>query len=122
MPSSLSKRLGQLLSISQNGSDVLGKTSHGNFRVRIFSNAVVQVSISRDDSFEDFSYAVIAKPQQHEYHFHESPDAVEIKTGSLDIRISRNPVAFTFKDAHGIVLNEDEPGLGTSWIGDQVTT
>ena len=36
--------------------------------------------------------------------------------------IAKSPVRFKFTDLQGNIINEDDAGLGTAWIGDQSTT
>ena len=64
MPSSLSNRLGALQSFKKNENGITGKTSEGFFRVKVLSHAIFQITVSKSETFEDFSYSVIA-PQVH---------------------------------------------------------
>lgn len=122
MASGLGKRLGKLQSFQQTESGITGKTDCGNFRIRFHGDAVAQVTIIAEEVFEDFSYSVQVKPAAHEVTIRDEQDAVIIQTQALCLTISKYPVTFQFSNSKGIVLNEDDPGLGTSWIGEQVTT
>ncbi|NOT73319.1 MAG: glycoside hydrolase family 31 protein [Cyclobacteriaceae bacterium] len=121
MHSSLSRRLGVLKSFNKKENYFLGKTDTGNFKVTAWSESIFQITISSDDAFEDFSYAVSAKPKAVALSTDDSTDRIQIKSSELELTITKNPVAFTFKDKEGRVLNQDDPGLGTSWIGEQCT-
>jgi alpha-glucosidase len=122
MVSSLSKRLGTLRSYQNIEGGLTGITDNGKFRIRFYSPFIVQITISREDTFDDFSYAVEAIPGPADFSISEEPESITLKTSSLAVSILRSPVSFVFKDGNGTVLNEDDPALGTSWIGEQLTT
>jgi len=122
MQSFLSRRLGEIQSFQKTNNQITAKTSHGNFRVTAFTESVFQISISSTDSFDDFSYAVSAKPESPTISYEDLADKLVIKSMKLELSISKKPTAFTFKNSRGEILSEDDKGLGTSWIGDQVTT
>lgn len=121
MHSGLSKRLGKLQAFQNTGNELTGKTNEGNFRIKIFSESVFQVTISATETFEDFSYAVAATPVPTIFSVNDHLDSLVIKSPQLELAILKNPVSFIFKNSSGVILNKDEEGLGTSWIGDQVT-
>lgn len=74
------------------------------------------------DRFDDYPYAVIANAQPLNFQYQDSPSLVELRTNCLTVQITKNPVSVAFQDASGNILNEEIPGLGTSWIGEQVTS
>ncbi len=122
MQSVLSKRLGSIHAIQKTETGVIGKTQEGHFRIKAFSDSIFQITISSSESFEDFSYAVCAVPLPTVLALEELPDSIHIKSANIDLTVLKNPASFTFKNSRGNVLNRDDHGLGTSWIGDQVTT
>ncbi len=122
MHSSTSRRLGSLVSFDKTEDGLTGRSSEFNFRLRAFSTQVFQISISPLAHFEDFSYAVEAQPVPVDVAFEESPTHLTLSTGDVVVRIERKALRFSFSNNAGQILNEDEPGLGTSWIGEQVTT
>src|SRR6478736_5296562 len=115
-----SRSLGKLLSLTKSGNEVTGATDHGHFKVTCYSPSVIRLSISSDQQFENFSYSVVAQPNSSSINLAETE--LDISTSEVKLVISRNPVRFKFTDLSGNVINQDEEGLGTSWIGDQVTT
>jgi len=117
-----SKSLGNFKSFTQTDNGIVGTTDHGNFRITIYSPSIVRVNISVDHLFEDFSYAVVGQPIAFKLDLKEQEKELVITTSEVKLTISKMPVRFTFSDLHGNVINEDDPGLGTSWIGDQTTT
>ncbi len=117
-----SKSLGKLKSFTQSGSAIVGETEAGNFRITVYSDSILRLSISRDNSFEDFSYSVVGKPSPPSFDLQEDSAQLTLSTSRVRLVIKRSPVRFIFTDLNGNVINEDDAGLGTAWIGDQVTT
>ncbi len=121
MQSLLSQRLGEIQSLQNSNNEIKAKTSQGFFRIRAFTDSVFQITISESESFDDFSYAVSAKPLYPALSYQDLEDRIVIKSTKIELSIDKNPTAFTFKNSKGEILNEDDKGLGTSWIGNQVT-
>lgn len=94
----------------------------GSVRVLLFSPSIVKISFTRDNEFDDFSYAVCNQPQQVDFKVTEEDKSIRVDTSRLSVVITKNPVRITFLDADGNVVNEDDTGLGTAWIGEQITT
>ncbi len=107
---------------TRNNGVVTGTTSHGSFRITLFSSTIFKISISKDDTFEDFSYAVVGMPMAAETNVQEEHNNIIIQTADIRLVVTKNPVRFSFQTHSHEVINEDDFGLGTSWIGEQVTT
>jgi ethanolamine ammonia-lyase large subunit len=45
-----------------------------------------------------------------------------LATDAAPVRVAKQPFAITFTTPDGAVINQDEPGLTTSWIGEEVAT
>ena len=99
-----------------------GITTNGKFRISLYGDSLCRIQLSQRDNFEKFSYAVVAQPLKIKLNVSDEPDKFIILTSHFRLHISKNPVRFKFVDNHEHVINEDEPSLGTSWIGEQVTT
>ena len=121
MQTALSRRLGSLQSFQKTENGLIGKTDEGHIRVRTFSDSIVQVTISSSEILEDFSYAITARPISVRVSFDELADRLVMKSARLELTLLKKNVSLIFKNLEGAVLSEDEPGLGTSWIGEQVT-
>lgn len=122
LTSSRSKSLGTLNEWAKVTHGIQGKTDFGNFRVLIYTDNMIRVSITREEDFEDFSYAVVATPHPVNFILTEHPHSIEIQTAALVVNISKGPVRFSFQTLHHQVINEDDASFGTSWSGEQVTT
>jgi len=118
---STSKSLGKFLSYQNIPSGIKGESTYGKFRVIVYSESIIRISITSDEQFEDFSYSVIANPNEDKFELTETESHLEIRTAVCQLIISREPVRFSFQDLQGRVINEDD-NFGTSWIGEQVTT
>ena len=117
-----SKSLGHLKSFTKSDIGITGVTDHGHFRIIIYSPSVICVGISADEQFEDFSYSVVASPKDTTFDLKEDLKEIVISTSETKLVCTKNPVRFKFTDLHGNIINEDDAGLGTAWIGDQSTT
>jgi alpha-glucosidase len=120
--STTSKSLGNLRSYSRHTHGIAGITTHGNFNVSVYNDAIVRITASLENTVEDFSYSVIVKPAGIDFEFKDQESELIITTKSCSLTISKLPVRFKFQDLNGgRVINEDD-SFGTSWIGEQVTT
>ena len=117
-----SKSLGNLKSFTKSETGLIGITDNGHFKITVYSPAVIRISISPDNQFEDFSYSVVGKPEVSSIHLRDEPNEVVVSTSETKLVITKNPVRFKFTDLQGNIINEDDAGLGTAWIGDQSTT
>lgn len=116
-----SKSLGNLLSHSKHSYGITGITSHGNFNISIYSDSIIRITATLENTFEDFSYSVVAKPTGVNFEMIDQESQITLTTKACTLTVSKNPVRFTFQDLNGQVINEDDT-FGTSWIGEQVTT
>ena len=119
---SLSQSLGILTKWSLDRFGINGETENGKFRVLVYNDHIVRITITKEDRFEDFSYAVIASPTSHNHTAAEHSDHIEIRTNAVILTVTKNPVRFSLKTVHHQLINEDDPAFGTSWNGEQVTT
>jgi len=117
---STSQRLGKILSVKTAEDHLTADTTLGKFKVTVYSPQVIRVAITRDETFEDFSYSVVALPDKNKIDVSDSEYHLIIKTPALQLLIEKNPTRFSFQTLEGKVINEDD-ALGTSWIGEQVS-
>ncbi len=113
-------RPGKIESFSQNNHGISGRTGNDIlFEITVYSSSIIRVRFTRDE-FDDHSYAVVAQPAG-EFTLSDDKKAIVLQTDLLACSISRETCEVTFSDLKGNVLNQDEEGLGISWIGEQVT-
>jgi alpha-glucosidase len=118
----LSNSLGDLSSFQKTSTGLTGETSNGKFRVALYNKGIARITATRQDFFEDFSYAVVAESQTPEFEIHDSDGFIVMRTESFLLKISRSPVRFSFFTHEGTPINEDDPSFGVSWNGEQVTS
>jgi alpha-glucosidase len=117
---SVSQRLGNLKSISKQGATLCSDTTHGQLKVKLFSPNIFQVSVKQDEDFENFSYSVIATPDDLKIDWQDSSEQISVETSACRLIIQKHPILISFQTLDGKIINEDD-ALGISWIGDQVT-
>jgi Alpha-glucosidases, family 31 of glycosyl hydrolases len=114
--------VGAVKKISSSANQLDLQTTHAWVRVTMFSPSVIRVRIHNQPFQDDFSYAVVASPEKGKMHITQNNGEIRLQTDSLKVRITRSPFSISFYTPDDRLINEDEPGLGSSWIGTQVTT
>jgi alpha-glucosidase len=97
-------------------------TTHAFVRIQVYSPSIVRVRMDSKPLGDDFSYAVIANPLTGQLPVTQTADEIRFQTDSLQVRITKKPFSISFYTPDGQLINGDEPGLGTSWTGTEVTT
>jgi alpha-glucosidase len=64
----------------------------------------------------------VAKPAVARTTVTQDDAALVLTTDALTARVTKRPFSITFTTPDGKIVNQDEPGLTTSWIGDEVAT
>ncbi len=114
-------RPGKLTSFSRSEYGFSGTTENGiSLRVTVYSDQVIRVHMTRDE-LDTHSYAVTASPGNQSFDLNETSGEITLRTNSQQLILDRETCEITFTDRNGMVLNQDEKGLGVSWIGEQVT-
>jgi alpha-glucosidase len=113
--------VGDVRSVEASGQQVRLALDNARVELTVFSPSVVRVRIGRQLG-RDFSYAVVAKPEPAPVAVTQDAREIVVSTGALEAHIARHPFAITFTTRDGKVINQDEPMLSTSWVGDEVAT
>ncbi len=114
------KSPGNYLSHAKQEQSILIKSANAICRVSFYDEAIVRVNYSQTEAFEDFSYALVANAVNIELEINVSDQEIQINTSRIKVYINKSNLSFRFLTLDGQPINEDENGLGTSWIGDQV--
>jgi alpha-glucosidase len=101
---------------------ISGKTENAFFKISVVQKGIFKNHLSRSEYFDEQSYAVISKSAGVDFSIIDAHEYVELKTEFLSVEIKKEPFTVTFKNLNGKIINEDDHKLGTSWIGEQVTT
>ncbi len=113
---------GKVKSAIINGQKINITTDNATVEVSVYSASIVRIRMDKKKLADDFSYAVIAKPNTVKTNITQDANSIQIVTDSLKANISKNPFSITFTTVDGKIINQDETGLNTSWIGEEVTT
>jgi alpha-glucosidase len=116
------KPIGAVTQVEVSGPQVRLQTANAHIELSVYSDAVVRVRIDKQPLGRDFSYAVVGKPQPAMVTVTQDDKELLLSTAALRVRVAKQPFAITFSTPDGQVISQDEPGLGTSWIGDEVAT
>jgi len=116
------KKIGKINTVSISGQQIKISAENAFAEITVYSPSVIRVRMDQHPLAADFSYAVIAQPATTRLQTTQNNNEINVTTDSLQLRISKNPFAIRFLTPSGEVINEDEDGLTTSWIGDEVTT
>lgn len=114
--------IGDVKKLNVTGSRLNLITTQAHVCIQVYSASIIRVRISRQPFPADFSYAVIAQPAATTLKPVETSSDISVSTDSIKVIILKKPFAISFYTSDGQLLNQDEPGLGTSWIGNGVTT
>jgi len=98
-----------------------GRTAEANVRVLNYGPKAVRISVSQQEVFDDFSFAVVSEPQNLTQSWEDTADLLRLSWDGFVLEIQKNPVRFRFLTPDGKVINEDDPAFGTAWLGPQMS-
>lgn len=122
MKNKTSQNPGQILGVEEVSGGLLVNAEAARLRVKFYHDHIVRITFSKDETFDDFSYAVSASPVKVSARTTDDAKSVSLAGPHFRVNISRSDASIKIESNDGHVINEDEDGLPTSWIGDQVTT
>lgn len=114
--------IGAVSKVDVDGQQVRLQTANAHIELSVFSASVLRVRIDKQALGRDFSYAVVGKPQTTRTSITQDDKELVLSTDALRVRVAKQPFSMTFTTPDGTVISQDEPGLSTSWIGDEVAT
>jgi alpha-glucosidase len=114
--------VGNVQSVEVATQQVRLQTENAHVELTVYSPSVIRVRIDKQKLGRDFSYAVVAKPAAARTSITQDDAALVLSTDALTARVTKRPFSITFTTPDGKIVNQDEPGLTTSWIGDEVAT
>lgn len=112
--------VGEIRRFSVTGQQLDITATNAFIRIQFYAPEVARVRISRQPFTDDFSYAVIAEPGSLPRPV-DANGELTLTTDSLKLVIRKSPFSIRVLTPSGQIINEDEPGLSTSWIGTEVT-
>ncbi|HOW26612.1 MAG TPA: glycoside hydrolase family 31 protein [Bacteroidales bacterium] len=114
--------LGKMIHYLEGEQSLLIQTDNGSVLIQVYAPDIFRIRVSRMIFTDDFSYSVVGRRYPCNVVLQELDERLSIRTDSLLLEISTNPVRFTFRTPEGQVINQDDPALGTTWVGEEVTT
>ncbi len=115
------KSAGNVTKVTINGQQADITTDNAYAQVTVYSANIIRVRMDRQPFGTDFSYAVISQPVHTNANITQNDAEVDITTDSLKAVIKKTPFSISFYTPDGKVINQDEPGLQTSWVNASVT-
>lgn len=115
------KSAGNITHVTVSGQQVDITTDNAYAQVTVYSANIIRVRMDKQALGADFSYAVISQPVHTNVSITQNETEVDITTDSLKAVIKKSPFAIAFYTRDGKLINEDEPGLQTSWVNESVT-
>ena len=112
---------GNIETIEINGQSLSFKTTNAYGKIAVYSPSIIRVRLDKKPIGRDFSYAVTGTPQKTKTSVTQSDESVIIITDSLKLMIFKKPFRIAYYTSGGQLINQDEQGLSTSWIGESVT-
>jgi len=114
--------VGNLKTVTIGQQEITFKTTGAYGKVEVYSPAIIRVRLDKKPLGKDFSYAVVGEVQKTLTKITQNDDNITLITDSLKVIINKKPFQVKFYGADGQLINQDEPGLSTSWAGESVTT
>lgn len=114
--------LGNMVHYMEGEQSLFLQTDNGSALVQIYTPGIFRIRISKGDFGDDFSYSVVGKRYPCKLVMERSGEKITMQTDSLLLEIHTYPLRFIFMTPDGRILNEDDPALGTTWVGEEVTT
>jgi alpha-glucosidase len=112
---------GNLESVDINEQGISFTAAHAFGKVIIYSPSIVRVRLDKKPIGRDFSYAVIGTPEKTKIDVKQTDENVTIATDSLKIIVYKKPFRIVYQTPDGQLINEDEAGLSTLWVNDEIT-
>jgi alpha-glucosidase len=113
--------IGSVLEFRAGGREVVVRTERARVSFTAYAPGIVRVRVARGEFGRDFSYAVVLPPAAGLLKAEDRGEEIVLTTELLRIRVAKSPLRIRFTTPAGGLLNEDDPSLGISWQGTEVT-
>ncbi|HEY4327344.1 MAG TPA: TIM-barrel domain-containing protein, partial [Mucilaginibacter sp.] len=114
--------VGNITAITIDKQKVNIKTTNANAEITVFTPSVIRVRMDKQPLKPDFSYAVVGNVLPAKTNITQNENEIVIATDSIKAVVQKKPFSIAFYTLNGKLINEDEPGLATSWVEQSVTT
>ena len=121
MAQSQVQAIGNLQTINIGDQGISFTTTNAYGKITVYSPSIIRVRLDKSPLGRDFSYAVITGSQKSKVKISQDVESVTIITDSLKAVIYKKPFRIAYYTLDEQLINQDEQGLSTSWVGDEVT-
>ena len=121
MPYLTHEKVDKVISYQTNTKGIEGRTNHFYFQIQFFSQSIVKIQISQKASLFDFSYAIVAQPQDHEVNIQTKNQSIQLSTDVLNVNLLLDTFTLSFFNRANQLIQQDEEGLGIDWINSECT-
>lgn len=112
----VSRGLGNFKSVKKTAGSWIISASGGCLKLTPYNENMIRVQVSENNTFDEFSYAVIASPVTVKSTVTEKADLLEITSGNIRVQVYKKPVRIVFSNLTGQVLNEDDATDATRFM------
>ncbi len=112
---------GNLETVITGEQDLSFKTACAFGHLTVYSPSIIRMRLDKKPLGRDFSYAVIGKPEKTRTVITQNEDSIILMTDSIRAIIYKKPFRVAYYTPDGQLINQDEPGLSSSWVGEEVT-
>ena len=116
------KNIGNISELKISGQTISITTENAFATITVYAADVIRVRIDKQKLNDDLSYAVVVQPAKTNVRISNNDEQVIVLTDSLKAVILKKPFSVSFYTTAGKLINEDEAGLNTSWVGNEVTS
>jgi alpha-glucosidase len=113
---------GNVISSNIKGQSIQLKTTNAYAEITVYSPSVIRIKIDKQPLKDITSYAVVAEQMKTKLTSENTDNSLTIVTDSLKLIIQKKPFSLSFYNNQNQLISEDETGLGTSWVGNEVTS
>jgi len=113
---------GKIKELKKTKNGVQLNLSNGFAHLIIYSQTIVRVILTKTHEIPKHSYAVVAQPDAVSFTINDGKNEIQINTGKLKININKEPFSIQFLNEEENIINEDDPKLSISWLGNEITS
>ncbi|MBF8249275.1 MAG: Alpha-glucosidase [Bacteroidetes bacterium] len=115
--------IGNVSAVEKTGDGIILSAPPAKVQITVLDQSVLRVRMDQDGQFaEDRSWAVVKTDLgPRTFTVDDAASEVVLKTSKLTLRVTKNPCRLAFYDAQGNLVNQDDPGKGMAWSGNQVS-
>ncbi len=116
------KEVGNVKSAKVDGQNISITTDAAFIQAMVYSPSIIRIRMDKQALRKDFSYAVVSEAQQTKVSITQNDKEITVVTDSLKAIFQKKPYSVAFYNNDGTIISQDEEGLTTSWVGEEVTT